>query len=70
MQYRHKRAPEGINSTVESPLKDALFLTGLTAVVVVIGFFALGFFTNLVVKKIDLQTEAKYFQKDLDGMSR
>ncbi len=62
MKYIPKRAPEGINAKTESPLKDAAFLLSLTAGLIAVIFIGLGFFTNLVVKKIDYGTETHLFQ--------
>lgn len=68
MQYRPgRRPPEGINTPIESPLKDALLLVGLTTSFLVAIYFILGVLVDSAAMNLNLVKEVRYFQKDFIG---
>lgn len=64
MQYKPKKPLEGVNSSVESPLSDAVFLTLLTAGVVCVGITILIVASSYLVRFFSIEMETKYFQSE------
>ena len=62
MKYQPRKPPEGINSSQDSPLTDALYLILYTTLGLCVLYLGLSFLSQQVVAQISLQQEVDFFR--------